>query len=145
MEGLTNFLRHALVILGARHKERLGTGVALGLVFLLIHSSLVTAELLPRVPDVVSVAGSIALGVLAMFVPLWWDKKQRHIGEEEQKVLELMDELSRRGGLSDAQKKIAYTQMLYKQIEHYHPNKPLELKKDAEASVAEAMLDKREE
>ena len=144
MDITTQFLRHVLVILGARHKERLGTGIAVGLVFLLIHSSLVAAEVLPTVSNIVSVAGSIAGGILIMFVPVWLDPKQRYIGEDEQKVLSFMDELAQRGGLTATQKKIAYNEMLQKQIKYYYPGKQLELKKDAEAAVKQAKSDNRE-
>lgn len=144
MEGVTEFLRHALQMLGARHKERLGTGIAVGLVILFIHASLAAADVIPQVHYAVSTAGSIALGVFAMFVPLWLDPKQRHLGEDEQRILVFMDELSRRGGLSSTQRQIAYQRMLQKQVDHYHPGKPLELKKDAEAAIEEGKSDNRE-
>ena len=143
MDILTEFLRHVLVMLGARHKERLGTGIAVGLVILFIHSSLVAAGLLPTVSNIVSVVGSIALGVLIMFFPIWLNPKQRHIGEDEQKILIFMDELARRSGLTPVQKKLAYNEMLRKQIDHYYPGKPLELKKDAETAIEEAVNDNR--
>ena len=144
MEIPTQFLRQVLVMLGARHKERLGTGIAVGLVILLIHSSLVAAELFPSVSYIVSVTGSIALGILLMFIPIWLDPKQRHVGEDEQRILAFMDELAHRSGLTAAQKKIAYNQMLHKQIDQYYPGKPLELEKDAKAAIEEAVNDKRE-
>lgn len=144
MDTLTEFLRYVLVILGARHKERLGMGIVLGLIILFIYSLLVAAGLLLNVSDLISVVGCMALGIGIVFIPVWLDPKQRHIGEDEQKILTFMDELARRGGLSDAQKKLAYHQMLFKQIEHYHPGKPPELQKDAEEAIQEAKRDQRE-
>lgn len=145
MESLTGYLRHVLVVLGARHKERVGAGIAVGLVILFIHSSLVASGILSVVHILISISGSIALGVIIMFIPLWLDPKQRHIGEDEQRVLIFMDELSDRGGLSSKQKQLAYSNMLQKQIDHYYPGKPQELEKDAEAAIRDAALDKRQE
>ena len=144
METTTAVLRYVLVILGAHHKERLGMGIALGLVFLFAHSSLVELGLLPSVPDLTSAVGSIALGIWIMFIPIWINPKKRHIGEDEQKILTFMDELADRSGISTTQKKIAYNHMLQKQIEHYYPGKPFELKKDAEEAIQEAKRDHRE-
>lgn len=138
MENLTDFLRQAFVMVGARHKERLGVGILIGIVILFFHTSLVAAAFLPSIPTVISVLGSIALGVLIMFLFLWRDPKKLYIGEEEQKLLAIMDELSSRSGLSSQQKKFAYAQMLNKLVSHYDPNKPLEIEEDAVEAIREA-------
>ena len=146
MDLLTKSLREVLIMLGARHKERLGTGIAVGLVILFIYSSLVAAEVLPAVSDIVSFVGSIAGGILIMFIPVWLDPKKRHIGEDLQGILVFMDDLAQRGGLTATQKKIVYIEMLQKQVKYCFPGKPLdltELTKDAEAAVKEAMNDNR--
>lgn len=135
--NLTESLRYIFIILGARHKERLGIGIALGLVILFIYSSLVAAELLPAISNVISITGSIALGILIMFTLLWLDPKQRHIGEEEHEKLALIDELTRRGGLNATEKKTAYSKLLHKIIDHYESGKPLELEKDAKTVIKE--------
>lgn len=139
MDLLTEFLRNVLVTLGARHKERLGIGIAIGLVILFFHSTLVAVELLPTVSNIISVVGSIALGILIIFIPLWLNPKQRHLGEEERKILTFMDELANRSGLTAEDKKIIYNEMLRKQIDHYHPGRPLELEKDAKAAIKQAV------
>lgn len=54
-----------------------------------------------------------------------------------------MDELIERKGLSKTQAKIAYNQMLQKQMEHYHPGKSSDLKRDAQTAVEEVSLDTR--
>ena len=144
MDILTQFLRHVLVMLGARHKERLGTGIAVGLVILLIHSSLVAAKLLPAVSNIISITGSIALGIVIMFIPVWLNPKLRYIGEENQKILTFIDELAERSALTAIQKKIAYNQILQKQIDHYYPGEPLVLEKDAKAAIEQARNNNRE-
>ena len=144
-DGLTEFFRQALVILGSRHKERLGTGIALGFFIQFVYFNCVALELLPKIDTIVSSFGCIAFGVLVVFIPVWADPKKLYIGEQEQNILALVDELSERGGLTATQKKLAYKIMLDRLVDSYDPSTQVNLQLEARAAVTEAALDKRQE
>ena len=135
LDLLTQLLRSVIKILGVDHKQRLGAGIALGLVLdgirMVLATDITTFNNLGTIP-------TLALGISLVFLPLIFQK--RKIPEDYKKVLDLIDIIIERAELSKEHRKWAYRELLEKVVLHFSSNREIPFEKLAEESAQELKL-----